>query len=270
MGATLLGAALLGPAAPPRPFPIERGADELRAALKDAQVYLEATRPSLARFAGLAQPYAPLDLELRGTHATREAAEVKNFFLGAAGYSAGLPPDQIQELVRAFFKRHGRLAGKAAWLASLPEQRALVARFRALPQLGVLAQWGSEDYRVGDLFKVGDQFFTATPSPTLGLVPWGTRVTLDDPKATGAAVVRDVAAAAPLLVEMRRLRVLALVRMPSGAVRVIQDGVADNEVGTLFVVAGGAVPKKGEELTDGKPVLHAEAVADGVYYYLAG
>lgn len=269
-GVTLVAVVLAAPQAPVPAFPIERGADELRAALKDAQAYLEGTRPTAARFASLAQPYAPLDLELRGEHTTQEASSVKNFFLGVAGYAAGLSPDRIQALVHGFFERHGRLAGKAAWLAQLPAQRALVARFHSLDPVQVLAQWGPDEYRVGDVFKVGETFWTTTPTSTLGLAPWGARSPIDDPLGSGAAVARGLVAAKPVLEEMRKLGVRAVVRMPSGGVRVVQDGIADNEVGTLFLPGEATPPGRGEELSDGKPVLHVEAVAPGVYYYLAG
>jgi hypothetical protein len=251
-------------------FPLERGADELRRALKDAQGYLEAARPSAARFSALAQPYGPLDLELRGAHTAEEGGSVKNFFLGAAGYASGLSPADIQGMVRGFFTRHGRLAGKTAWLASLPAQRDLVARFRTLDGAAVLAQWGADEYRVGDLFKVGDQFWTCAPTPTLGLAPWGERTQVEDPLVAGTAAAASIRAAEPVLAEMRRLGVRALVRMRSGAVRVVQDGIADNEVGTLFLPPEATPPRRGEELSDGKPLLHTEAVAPGVFYYLAG
>jgi hypothetical protein len=58
--------------------------------------------------------------------------------------------------------------------------------------------------------------------------------------------------------------------MPSGAVRVVQDGIADNEAGSLFLPPDGAAPGRGDELTDGKALLHVEAIAPGVLYYLAG
>jgi hypothetical protein len=58
--------------------------------------------------------------------------------------------------------------------------------------------------------------------------------------------------------------------MPSGAVRVAQDGVADNEVGTLFLPAESAAPKRGDELSDGKSIVHVEQIGPGVFYYLAG
>jgi hypothetical protein len=249
---------------------VERGAEELRAALRDAQTYLEARRPGLERFRELSQPYAPLDLELRGAHSSQEGASTKNFFLGAAGYAAGLPPDRIQALVRGFFERHGKLQAKAGWVAQTAAQRALVERFRALGRASVLAAWGTDEYRVGDVFKVGDEWWTCTPSASLGLAPWGSRTTLQDPLATGAAAATDVLAAKPLLQEMRRLGIRALVRMPSGTVRVVQDGIADNETGSLFLVGDATPPRKGEELSDGKALLHVEAVGPAVLYYLAG
>jgi hypothetical protein len=250
-------------------FPVEHGADELRTALKDAQGYLEATRPGAERFLALCGPYAPLDLELRGRHTPREGAETKNFFLGATGFAAGLPPDRIQQLVRGFFQRNGRLQGKESWAAALPAQRALLEKFGAL-RVPVLAVWGTDEYRVGDLFKVGEEWWTCAPSASLGLAPWGERTTVPDPVASGSAAARDVLAGRPVVEEMRRLGVRALVRMPSGAVRVVQDGIADNESGNLFLPGDAAAPKRGDELTDGKTLLHVEPIAPGVLYYLAG
>jgi len=88
--------------------------------------------------------------------------------------------------------------------------------------------------------------------------------------ATGTAAAGDVRAALPLLEEMLRQGIRALVRMRSGAVRVVQDGIADNEAGSLFLPPQGAVPQRGDELTDGKVLLHVEEIAPGVLYYLAG
>ena len=79
---------------------------------------------------------------------------------------------------------------------------------------------------------------------------------MPDPLATGAAAARDVLAAKPIVEEMRRIEIRALVRMPSGAVRVVQDGIADNEAGSLFLPPDGAAPGRGDELTDGKALLH--------------
>ena len=251
---------------PEPPLPIARGQDELRAAMIEITRYVKAESVSASRFSVLTRPYAPLDFEIRGSHTPEEASAVKNFLFGAAGAAVSLDGQTILAYSVHFFRRYADRQGKDAWAVHLEGHRALVERFRALKDVAVIARWAAGEYRIGDEFGLSTKSWAGRCSDLLGLCPWAGA----SPNGKGNALsVAQQDAARSILQEMEILGIPAMVRQSSGAVRVVQDGVADNEVGTLFLASGIADPRVGDELTDGKEIAWLDRLAPGVFYYLA-
>jgi hypothetical protein len=232
--------------------------------------YLKTSPVTSERFLVLARPYGPLDLEVRGEHTADEASAVKNFFFGVAGASAGQNDQAILGASLGFFQRYGGGGGRPAWTEQLEAQRSLVQRFRALGTVSVLAQWGDNEYRIGDFFRLGKEAWVCRPSTILGLCPWGAHSAVEQANVDSFLPETERSAARAILEEMAKLGIGAIVRQPSGAIRVVQDGIADNEVGTLFIAPDAPDPKAGDELSDGKSLQWSDRLGPGAFYYLAG
>jgi hypothetical protein len=181
-----------------------------------------------------------------------------------AGVAPGIPP---QPLLARWLCGPACVEYRRALLADdLAAIRRLVADFRTLRGIDLIAQWGvTNESRVDNVFSIRGQTRATTPSASMGFVPSGSWT----PVASINAYVRerggDPAIVQRILEQMRAIDLAAVVR-EGDDIRVVRIGVADNEAGAVFTNKPASIAV-GAEMPDGRAIVFRIELADDVYYY---
>ena len=244
-------------------FPVPRAEAEFRELLPFVQGWGAANRGDLELFRRWAMPFGPLDLEIREGTAD-EAEALRSFYLGVAGGVFGI---DSAALAASFHCGNDCVKyRKGEVLRVLADLHGIVSEFRVCPGVRLIAQWGwLTEFRINDLYQIENQARLTKPSRTMGLVPSGNWMTVEDPEEFIRKLGADPARVRKIVSEMRAHSIAAIVR-EEAYIRVVQVGIGDNEAGVLF--GGDAAPyKDGQKLRDGRRVIVIEPLKPGVYYY---
>lgn len=251
-------------------FPVPRAEKEFLALIPSLQDYCgSVTKGDSKAFIVAASAYGPLDLQVRKARSPREASQLRFFHLGVAAAISGVSRELAGGLGRPFKASPADVRRrKQEMVAELPQIRAFVGRFQAVPRITLLARWGfTGEYRVNDTFHMRGRTDEAIPSPVMGFVPSGrwrhykmVQEYLDTLHVSEPAFAGLYGAFLPLPVASAR-------RTEGGDTEVLGLGLADNASGLLFTRAGASGPAAGQRLPSGARYSVVERVGPGVFYF---
>ncbi len=228
----------------------------------------EALRSDQAGFLEAVQPYGPLDLLVQHPITGAHTSQLRDFFLGVVGGAARFDPSSFTN------QWHCGPACATARRDSLIHQlasiRQLVARFRGVTALDVIATWPGRGYRVGLVTYDGRVWCHQSASPLMGFMPWQADTLSDSGAAQFHVLGSDRKNLEGIVADMRTGSVSVIAREAEGAIRVVLRGaIGNNEAGLLFVPAGAQPPPfNGAKMPDGRRYIGGERVAPDVYFYV--
>jgi hypothetical protein len=157
---------------------------------------------------------------------------------------------------------------RAAFAVRVEALRPIVSQLRPISRVTVIAPWPG-GYRVDSVVVEDSAARTLEASREWGFRPSSTATLADG----GDAVFRNLGVARSALVALvaalRAEKLAAVVREPSGAVRLVDDrSVGNREWGLLFTEPREAVPTPGTVFADGRRLVAIDAIASGVHFYL--
>ena len=245
-------------------FPVARAEKEFWALTTFAKGFGENHQGDQDLFEHWILPFAPLDLQV-GNANHEEASALRNFYLGFVGAAFKMNPAKLANDFHCGEPcTHGRfddLAGK------LPQIEKVVAAFKKLKGVDVLASWGIKgEFRVNALFKIGRQTNITAPSPVMSFTP-SASWTPGDADAYITSLGASPAAVREVREAQEALSIAALVREPDGDVRVIRIGIADNEAGLLFPSGKGPALTRGTKLPDGREITFVRDMKGPILFY---
>lgn len=246
-------------------FPVPRAEGELRELLPFLERCGVGHAGDLELFRQWVLPYGPLDLQVENADYT-EANALKNLYLGLAGAAFKIDPVPLSH---SFHCGPSCVDARRTGLkSSLPRLQPLVASFRGLRGVKVLASWGREDeFRVNGLFRISGQLKLTQPSALMGFTPSATWTAVEEADKYIASLGADPAEVHRILDGMRALELAAIVSDPGDVVRVIRVGIGDNESGLLFTMDEKAPYHPPQGLRDGHEVVLIEPIEPHVYFY---
>lgn len=249
-----------------RKFPIPRAEREFTELLAFVDGWGSQNQGDVELFRHWALPFGPLDLQVTKSVGHNEASTLKNMYLGVAG--AAFRVDAAR-LANSFHCGPACTSDRRDGLVKqLPSIERLVTAFRGAKGISIIANWGVRgEYRVNNLYKMGDRFNVTRASPVMGFVPSGTWVPIDGLETFLATLGSAPRQVQELIADLNSLSVAAVVREPDGAIRVVRVGISDNESGLYFAPASKEAPKVGESLRDGRKITFVQELKDGVFFY---
>jgi hypothetical protein len=247
-------------------FPVQRAEQEFVALIPFVVGWGHQNQGNEELFKRWTLPYAPLYLEVRYTLDHQEASNLCNFYLGIA---AGAFKIDSAALTDNFHcgpdctkYRRSDIESK---LAQLDE---LVQKFRNMPNVKLLANWGiDDDFRINDLYRIMGQQRITRPSPIMGFVPSSVWEPVDDVDRYIKSIGEKPKDVYGILKIMRELSIAAIVRETNGLTRVIRVGISDNESGLLFTIIDKPPYMIGDKIRDGRKIQLIEKVKSNVYFY---
>jgi hypothetical protein len=247
-------------------FPIPRAEQEFGALIPHLRGVSGTVRNDPKAFALAVLPYAPLDLQITKAQNYEEADALRNIYLGVAGGITGIDSG---ELANSFHcgkncvdYRKADVVGKLAGITKL------VAEFKTVAQIKILANWGiKEEYRVNNVFHMMGQTNESLPSPVMGFIPSDKWRKLDTVEKYLEEIKVSKAKFDSLLAKVKEMSLAAVVADLNQSVRVVKVGVGDNEAGLLFVGKSSEKPRKGQKMSDGREYVYVEEIKPNVFYY---
>jgi hypothetical protein len=207
-----------------------------------------------------------LDLQVTKARSPQEAASLKNFYFGFVTQAAGIDPVQKAN------EFHGgpplAQRRKELLLERLEKIKALSEQLKRYPQINILAQWFIKgEFRINNLFHMMGQTNEALASEIMGFVPSSNWKKWKSPADYLKSIRMERETFDKLLNDLKQANIAAFVRGESGGARFIFVGMADNEVGLLFLGGKDSKPKAGDMLPDGKKFVGLEEIEPGIYFY---
>ncbi len=235
------------------------------------QTYIEQEASPIAgsinEFATLAQPYAPLDFQIRQSN-NEHASALRNYFFGVSSAVAGLSGSVAPQMANDFHCGDSCTASRIRSFVDQNQQvSSLVMRFVPLTSLNVIAQWGtSNNFRINDTFIQQNVITTYIPAGTIGIVPNSTGKRFSNVLEATGLTFEEAAVAKEIAIQLAFLHLAAIVRSPQG-VRVIRTGNADNQCGLLFKRLSVKEPKQGDSFGEGLDVNGVTKLAPDIYCF---
>lgn len=217
-------------------------------------------------FRRMALPFAPLYLEIRSAASHKEGSDLMNFFFGYVGAGFGVKPDELAHKFHC--GRECIVRRRSALIDRLRQIEELVSIFRTMEKVRLLADWDTgDDLRINDLYRIAGRQRIARPSPVMGFVLSGTWEPVDSVDRYIESLGESPRKVRGVLKTMRKLGIAAIVRDAGGVVRVVKEGMSDNESGLLFTVSEGSEYILGEKMKDGREVRFVQKLGPNVYFY---
>lgn len=235
---------------------------ELNESIVTAIPKAQSVQGNILIFQQLTKPMAPLDLNFKKPINDTDASNQSNYFYGVMGGAAGFKGDEINGLVSTFFKRYQPDSLPSGLIAKASAASELVIRFKQLPKITRVATWKKDSFRVNDIFIEDEKATIYHCTGSYLPCPEKTTQQVSKLKAENAKLVEE---AKPLVEEMQRIGLVAIVKTDSGT-RAIIDGMADNEVGFYMLTQGGVLPK---EFEAGQDVIFSGYIKSNIYFYVA-
>lgn len=247
-------------------FPIPRAEQEFGTLIPHLRGVGGTVRNEPKYFALAVLPYAPLDLQITKAQNYEEADVLRNFYLGIAGGVAGI---DSAELANSFHCGKSCIDHrKSDVVGKLTRVTELVAEFKTVPQIKILANWGiKEEYRVNNVFHMMGQTNESLPSPIMGFIPSDKWRKLETVEKYLEEIKAPKAKFDSLLAKVKEMSLAAMVADLNESVRVVRVGIGDNESGLLFVNKSSDKPSKGQKMLDGREYVYVEEIKPNVFYY---
>lgn len=211
-------------------------------------------------FTNLTLPFAPLDLSKSEVMAPGELLDHQNFTFGFM--SRVFHADGDKRTLDFFCKNLCWVEREKNTKKGLKEVLALVEKFKKAADMEIVSQWNiGNQFRVNDFFVFKEGPTKALPSRDLQIVSSGHWLKLSDLEMKEFKKLSETAE--PLVKDLKKLKIPALVKTKNGGVIVFYDGFADNAWGVLVL-------SNAEKKTFKAPSLEWSEIQDGVWFFHKG